>query len=251
MKQRFYSLFEFFLLKHFPPHQIICVSDNIKSKFINYGVNPGILKVLTNAISIIPKDNIKLYEMPEDIKPLVVNKRIISYIGRLSYEKGADVLISAMKRLVIKQDDIFLILAGDGPLMNQLKIFANSMGLKDKIYFAGYRNDAMNIMANSEIIIMPSRTEGLPISLLEAMLLAKPVIASKVGGIPHVINHGADGILVPSENEIELSAAIFNLLQNEHLLRSIGICARKKIIKEYDIMDRVAKLVQIIYKLSF
>ena len=117
-------------------------------------------------------------------------------VGRLSPEKGFDVLLKAIARVVEDGVDVSLVIFGEGSLRRRLEELVAMLGLGDRVKLPGFVANAAATFSCFDFLVMPSLTEGLPITLLEAMRGQLPVIASKVGGIPNVLENGAGGILV-------------------------------------------------------
>jgi len=152
---------------------------------------------------------------------------VVLTIARLIADKGVDVLLKSAALLITenpslaKRPLIFRI-AGDGPEMSQLKKTAQELGIEEYVEFLGFRKDIYGVIKSSDVVVLCSRNEGLGISLLEAMALRKPVIASKVGGIPEIINDGVTGILVSPDDPQELSRAIAHIFCNDKLAQRMG-----------------------------
>ena len=106
---------------------------------------------------------------------------------------------------------------GDGPNRAKLVLLAEKLGLKDQVVFAGHSQTPGDFIKNTSVFVLPSRSEGIPNVLLEAMALKKPVVATRVGGVPEVIRHEHDGLLVPPDDPHSLAAAIDRLRENHSL----------------------------------
>jgi glycosyltransferase involved in cell wall biosynthesis len=154
------------------------------------------------------------------------NTRIILYAGRLVKEKGADVLIQAA--CLLQMTDWLLIIAGDGPEMTNLKTLCSSTGMEDRLRFLGTRLDIPQLMAVSDLVVLPSRWEGLPLTLLEAMAAGKPVVACRVGGAPEVIRDGVEGFLVPPENPEAMKVAIEKVFQEPGKAMLLGGAGKQR-----------------------
>ena len=177
------------------------------------------VKLIPNAIdpADLPDEELKLFD-----------KQIV-FIGRLSKEKGPDILLKAFKKI---RTDAHLVFIGDGPLKSQLEAEAKG---HERIHFLGYkpRYEALKILKASEIFVLPSRHEGLSTAILEAMALKVPVIATKVGGNPELINENS-GILVDPENPKQLAEAITMLLNDEKKARDLAKNAYNKVMTKYN-----------------
>ncbi|MDI9623835.1 MAG: glycosyltransferase [Methanothermobacter sp.] len=153
-------------------------------------------------------------------------KPIILFVGNLVPQKGVEYLLKAKKLL---KRDSKLVIVGGGPLLEKLKNIVEKENIKDVI-FTGPRTDINNIMAAADIIVLPSVSEGIPIVLLEAMAMAKPIIATKVGGIPEIVDESV-GILIEPKNPKELADAIDKLLSDEKGRKRLGKNGLKKAAK--------------------
>ena len=136
-------------------------------------------------------------------------------VGRLSPEKGFDVLFRAIALAVEKGVNISLVLFGEGRLRPKLEDLILQLGLQEQIKMPGFMSNVAATFPCFDLLVMPSLTEGLPITLLEAMRGHLPVIASRVGGIPNVLENGVGGILVEPNDERGLAAAISDLAGSE------------------------------------
>ncbi|MEM2179039.1 MAG: glycosyltransferase family 4 protein [Candidatus Methanomethylicaceae archaeon] len=211
--------------------KITVVSKKAREYYLGRGFE---VEYIPNAIDlkIIPEKGIKEYD-----------KQIV-YVGRLSKEKGVDILIKAFEEI----EDCHLLIIGDGPERNTLIKFAKG---NPRIHFLGYkpREEAIKYIKGSDILVLPSRQEGLSTTILEAMACKTPVIATNVGGNPEIIEHMKTGILVKSENIQEIKEAIKLLLENKELAKKIKEEAYNLIIKEYEwnrVIEKYLKLYNII-----
>jgi glycosyltransferase involved in cell wall biosynthesis len=213
--------------------RIVAVSKFIKRELIELGVEEERIITIYN-----PAPNW------EKIKIRRNNKKIVLFAGgRITKEKGFNILIKALKLVVRKYKNVELRLAGDGPFLKELKKIVMAEGLKEYVEFIGkisYRN-MMQEFFNSDIVIFPS-THPEPFGRIpiEAMVCEKPVIASKIGGIPEVVEDGISGLLVPPSDAEELSEAIVKLIENEELREKMGIEGRRIAREKFNI-ENIAK----------
>lgn len=163
----------------------------------------------------------------------------IGMIGRLSHEKGADVLLAAFSQLRAAGRDYALVLIGDGPECAGLEELVRSHGLEGEVLFTGYVDRASRLMACFDVLAMPSRTEGLPITLLEAMVAGVPVVASRVGQIPAVVENGACGTLIDPEDAGALATGLARLIEDKGQRDALVARAQARVSKDYG-MSRVA-----------
>ena len=131
---------------------------------------------------------------------------VVGTVGRLDYQKAPDVLIEALARL--DRADVFSVWVGDGPGRVAAETLARQRGVADRMRFLGNRDDVPALLAGFDIFALPSRYEGLPCAIAEAMTCGVPVIASAVNSVPEMVVPGRTGLLVPAENPAALAAAI-------------------------------------------
>jgi glycosyltransferase involved in cell wall biosynthesis len=132
--------------------------------------------------------------------------RVIVMAGRMTAQKGWDVLLEAAARLAAARGDLAWVLVGDGPLRAALTRRAADLDLA--VRFTGARSDMADVLGAADVVVLASRSEGLPFTLLEAMALGMPVVATRVGGVPEVVEDGRSGRLVPRDDPAALAGAV-------------------------------------------
>jgi glycosyltransferase involved in cell wall biosynthesis len=148
---------------------------------------------------------------------------VITIVASLTPNKGHGVLLDAFAQVVNKHPLTKLLVVGAGPLMEKLRDVAGHLGIASKVIFTGQRRDITSLLQLSDISLLPSITrEGLGIALIEAMAMGLPLIGTKVGGIPEVIEHNTNGLLVSPGNSPELAAAIVTLVQDGQMRKRMG-----------------------------
>lgn len=157
----------------------------------------------------------------------------IGAIGRLSKEKGFDYLIESFHLLAQNGFDGRLIIIGDGPKRNSLEALVSRLGLKDKVFMPGYRQDAWRYMPFFDIFAVSSITEGLPITLLEAMQAKTPIVATGVGGIPEALENGRAGVVVEPCKPDGLATATARIYDDPTLAYDMTTVAYEKATTEY------------------
>ncbi len=161
---------------------------------------------------------------------------VIGTVCRLTPIKGIEYLLTAVSQLAKERElgEIRVLIAGDGPLRSELEDLATALDIGHKTLFLGMRADVYDLMSLFDIYVLPSLHEGIPMALLEAMTLGCPVVASRVGGIPEMINDGIEGRLVPPQDVPALREAIRELLLSNTLRKEMGQAAQKRISQDYD-----------------
>lgn len=161
------------------------------------------------------------------------NATHLLFTGRLVYQKGLDLLLEALSDL--KDLTWSLTIVGDGPELVPLMEQANSLGLDDRIDFVGWkaRQDLLPYYHEANLFVFPSRHEGMPNALLEAMSCGLPAIATDIAGNQELVVHGENGLLVPSEDVDALRDALRTLIAQAHLRAEMGDAARQHILESY------------------
>jgi len=145
--------------------------------------------------------------------------------ARLHAQKGHVYLLRAATTVL----DAIFVLAGDGPERRPLEDLCLRLGLGDRVSFLGHQEDIPQLLAACDLFVLPSLYEGLPLSVLEAMASAKPVVATNVGGTDEVVLHGATGVLVPPKDSKALAAAIGTLLTDRAMAACYGQAGKKRV----------------------
>ncbi len=157
----------------------------------------------------------------------------IGTVGRLEARKGTRTLIEALARLDGAIGDAHLVVAGDGPLRDELAGLATRLGVADRVRLLGNRDDVRDLLAALDVFALPSLTEGMSNALLEAMAMALPLVATAVGGNPEVVTDAEHGLLVPPGDPEPLARAIARLLANRDDGARMGAAARRRVEERY------------------
>lgn len=144
---------------------------------------------------------------------------LVANVGNLYPVKGQDVLVSAASRVLRERPELplHIAIAGRGEQESTLRSMAQEAGIADRVHLLGFRDDIPDLLAASDIFALPSRSEGLPLALLEAMSAGTPIIASAVGGIPEVVRDGETALLFPAGSAQDLASALLRLATDREL----------------------------------
>jgi len=176
-------------------------------------------------------------------RPSVRDTRKTICVARLTHQKGIDVLLRAFS--LVSHTDIGITLAGSGELDSDLRRMAEELGLGKRVHFAGWVEDIAARLDSSDLFVLPSRSEGQPIALLEALAAGLPSIASAVSGIPEALAGGSYGALVPPEDPRALSTAITAYYDNPTDLRSRVRAARHHLRLHHDPATNLSRVVDL------
>jgi glycosyltransferase involved in cell wall biosynthesis len=161
-------------------------------------------------------------------------------VANLRGEKGHDVLLDAAALVGRTLPGVRFQLVGDGPMQATLAARAEALGIRHVVDFLGHREDVPHLLQQSDLFVLPSRTEAFPNGLLEAMAAGLPVIASDVGGIPELVEHDRNGVLVPVGDAAALADAILRLARDPERAATLGAMARQTIEGRYSFQRMVA-----------
>jgi glycosyltransferase involved in cell wall biosynthesis len=159
--------------------------------------------------------------------------QIVGTVGRLVPVKGHDVLLQAASSLLKRRRNLKFLIVGDGPLMSRLAGLARELGIEKEVILAGQRDDVYDLVTCMDIFTLPSTHEGIPMVLLEALALKRPVVASRVGGIPEVVENGISGLLVEPSNVTELEQGIDRILQDRSYANGLGQAGRVQVEENF------------------
>ncbi|MDR1475103.1 MAG: glycosyltransferase family 4 protein [Holosporales bacterium] len=160
-------------------------------------------------------------------------EKLITAIGRLDKNKNHRLLIQSFSRISNDFSDWKVEILGEGPEKNALQKQINDLGLRDRVRLCGLTEDVFSVLDKSSIFAMPSRFEGLPNALCEAMLAELPVIYSNISGADELINPGETGLLVKSNDDGQFAESMGTLIQNQDLREKLGKNAKKHIIENF------------------
>lgn len=163
------------------------------------------------------------------------NEKIILTMARIVNEKGIQHLIAAMPKILANYNDAKLVIAGKGPMLEELKRIARNLNISEKVYFTGYlKGDQVQKMyKNADIAVFPSTYEPFGIVALEGMLSGLPTVVSDVGGLNEIVEHGLTGLKSYAGNSNSIADSILTILKDENLARKIAENGRKEVIENY------------------
>ncbi len=214
--------------------RFVCVSDDSGRLAVRQGVRPRKVRTIRNGIDVqrFPCTG------PRPDGPAVL-------VARLSPEKDIDTLLRATA-LVVREDPAFrLEIAGDGPCLPALRQTASELGLQTHVRFLGQVRDVAGLLARAGLFVLSSLSEGISLTLLEAMASGLPIVATRVGGNPEVVAEGETGILVPAQNPAALAAALLRLCRDGAEVVRLGMAGRRRVETHFDVRRMVAEYEQL------
>jgi glycosyltransferase involved in cell wall biosynthesis len=151
---------------------------------------------------------------------------LVLAVGNLLPIKGHSILLEALSRLPAGSDKAVLAIAGAGPEESKLRALAIDLGIADRVHLLGFRSDVPDLLHGADIFAMPSRYEGLPMAIIEAMLAGRAIVASDVGGMRELLHDSSVGLLVPPDDATALAQRLSELVRDPGLRGRLGEAAR-------------------------
>ena len=213
---------------------VIVLSEEWQQWLVARGFAPKRLAVMHNAVPV-PAQSCSPYAHQD-----------VLFLGRLDVRKSPDVLLRSSKKTLEQHPDATLLFGGDG-YPERYEALARELGIADRCEFLGWitGEDKERLFERAGIYCLPSKNEGMPMSVLEAMAHGVPTIATPVGGVPQVIEDGVNGFLMPVDDEERLSELLCNLMDSQDLRTSIGSAGRETISDHFNIERNVEELVRL------
>ncbi|MCS7062172.1 MAG: glycosyltransferase family 4 protein [Anaerolineae bacterium] len=204
--------------------RIIAVSrDNAEALTQLYGIHPARIEVIHNGVDLPVFDAAFIAQARADLRTelgIAPNDQIVLTLARLAPNKGHCYLIEAMPEVIRRFPNVHFVFAGAPDEQAALEQLAGALNVRDRLHLLGFRTDAPRLLAGSNVFALPSLGEGLPLSVIEALAAGLPVVATRVGGVPEVIRHGENGLLVPPADTSALRDALLTVLSLDEVMRA-------------------------------
>ena len=219
--------------------RIVVVSHQMAQALEARGFPPTKLRVIHNACLVAPQRDGTPAAWSADAPP------VVGVIGRLSYEKGVDIALLAHRLVTQRCRAARLWVMGEGPEHAPLMRLADRLGIASSVEWLGYQEEPAQFYGRMAVVLIPSRSEGLPNVALEAMAHGIPVVAAAVGGVPEVVSDGHAGLLAPAKDVEGLAQRVLRLLEDASLRRRLGQQGRKDVYARFSLEGRVRALARI------
>ncbi len=220
-------------------HGIVAVSDLTMKKALEEGIQKDKISVIPNGIVPITLNEADRSEVRKQMGA-GENDVVLLSVGRLVYQKAHEYLVSALPAVLKESPNVKVGICGDGLLRADIEKQIQSLGLEKEIKLFGMQANVTKYLAAADVFVLPSRWEGLPIALLEAMSAGLPVIATRVEGVDEVVEEGVHGMLVQPESTEELVKAILQLSKDVAQRHQMGDAARLRVLERYTV-DRMCE----------
>jgi glycosyltransferase involved in cell wall biosynthesis len=222
--------------------RVICVSPDLVTASRRAGVAARRCVLIENGID---TDEYRRRTGAAEAKAragVPAGRLVVGAVGRLSEEKGFDLLVRAADRLLREGLDLELWVVGTGDQRPALERLIAGLGRCDRVRLLGYRADTVDLYHAMDVFVLSSLREGLPNVLLEAMALEVPVLATRVAGVPRLVRDGADGLLIEPGGEAELAGGLRRLLADAGLRGRLAAAGRRVIEDRYSFRARMDKV---------
>jgi glycosyltransferase involved in cell wall biosynthesis len=243
IRKKIYSLFDRFSEKFVD--RFVVVSDALRDKMIRgRGIPPEKVTRIYNGIEVdhyLPQDQNRSRERIRNEFNIEEDTLFIGAIGRLVWQKGFEFLIQAMPKVLTEFPQTKVLIAGEGPLREELEEVAERLKIKEHIIFSGFRADIKEILTAIDILVIPSLLEGFPMITLEGIAMAKPIIATRIDGINEQIVDGESGILIPPRDPSAIAEAIVRVITEKELAHSLGLGGRRRVEREFTVERMVSE----------
>jgi glycosyltransferase involved in cell wall biosynthesis len=226
---------------------LVYVAQRVRDESVGSGLSPAKRSiVIANGIDLgnfrrsVDRDRLRhSFNLPP-------GARVITFIGRLDEQKGLDLLLEATAHLLPGVDGIEVWLVGDGPIRAELQRQAAKLGIDDRVKFWGYQAQIDRYLYASDIFVLPSSYEGMPIVLLEALAAGIPCVVSQVGDNDLVVEDGKQGLTIPPNDVAALTNAISLLLRSPevHRLMSEAAICRSEDFSDEHMAQRFSEVYQ-------
>jgi glycosyltransferase involved in cell wall biosynthesis len=241
-RTRLYYFIDRMALRHY--ERIICVSEDLVGRCRQAGVPASRCVLIENGIDVADYCRSR----PPDAARADLGLAPVATIGaagRLSAEKGFDILIRAVDRLLAGGVEVQLMIAGEGPDRESLAQLICKLGREDRIRLLGYRPDPVELYESMDVYALSSLREGFPNVLLEAMAMEVPVVATRINGVPSLVTPGETGEIVEPDSVEQLAEALRRLLTDAERRAKYAVAGRLLVESKYSFAKRMAKLIRL------
>jgi len=221
---RLYGYLDRLVLRHFT--RVVAVSAAVRMRLIDSGVLKERVSIIRNGVEV------HAFRSQERIARRL-GPLTMGFAGRLSIEKGADLFLRIAGAVHEKLPTVRFLIVGEGPERGRLNLLIEQLGLREFVSMPGRCDDMPTFYASLDILVSSSRTEGLPMGLLEAMASRVPIVATDVGDVSSLVRDGETGFLVPSGELDRMENGIIELLQDESLRDRFGAAGRELVAREF------------------
>lgn len=226
---------------------VISVSDGVKDVLVDAGIKSELISTVHSSV---PNSFWQYDADGERIRSEfgLDSTQVITAVGHIERRKGIDTLIDAMPRILQEVPNARALIVGGGSHRRRIEDRVTAMGLVGEVILPGFRNDIPDILAASDVVVSPSYLEGCCNSLMEAMAAGRPLIGTKVGGTPEIIEHWVNGLLIPPKDPEALAWAAVRILKDRKLAADFGKAGRRIVREKFSVDMMVEDTLQVYYR---
>jgi len=244
---RIYRMLDLLVLRFFS--RVITVSEELRQQLLTAGLRGERVITVHNAIdpvAFISQGTQSISWLRQQLG-IGRDQPLIATVGRLIPGKGHRYFLAAAKQVLQARPEARFLVVGEGPLRGKLEALSAALGIQHAVSFLGFRQDVAALMEASDLIVLPSLEEGQPVVLLEALALAKPVVATAVGGVSEVVRHKETGLLVPPRDSDELARAMLYLLDHPDEGARMGQKGQEVVARDFTV-EAMAEKTAAVYR---
>jgi glycosyltransferase involved in cell wall biosynthesis len=229
--------------------RILAISNGVRDVLMNDGIAQDRIEVVPSGIDLSRFDSSLSPEPVRRELGLDAKAFVVGTVAHFADHKGHRYLVEAMPRVMAAAPETRWLLVGDGELRKSVEEQTARLGVSPYVVFTGFRTDIPHLLAAMDLFVLPSVLEGLGTSTMDAMAMGKPVVATRTGGIPEVVQSGVTGFLVPPKDPAALADAILRLIRDAPLRRQMGLVGRRRAVERFGADVMVERTEQIYRRL--
>ncbi len=219
----------------------IAVSEAMRRFGVEQGLVPAQkVTVIYNAIPVAPEAEEPIRAIRAELG-LRQDAKVVATAGRFEPQKGLPYFLQMARIVLVQEPNVQFLVVGDGPMRDELKRLANDLGIGHAVVFIGWRDDVPRLLCCADVFCFPSLWESFGIALAEAMMIGRPVVATRVDGIPEVVEDGRTGLLVPPRDPDAMARATRRLFAHPELARQMGQRGQERVRKRFSLDKMIAR----------
>ena len=222
--------------------RVVVLADHYRRLILRMGFDPQQVAVIPSGVDVTPlRSSAGRINMRQRLG-IDPERPTVGALTRLSHEKGVDTFLRSVARLVRTHPNVMAIVFGTGPEEHSLKALADKLAITDHVVWAGYVEEAMDALLALDVVAQTSRYEALPQALMEAMVMARPIVATPVGGCPELVVDGETGYVVPTAEPELIAGAVGRLLSDPPHARRLGQAGAQRVEDFYTMKHWVQRI---------
>jgi len=221
---------------------VICVSEDLHDRCLQCGVPADRCVLIENGIDTEQFARTQTTAQAKARLGLPNDRLVIGAVGRLSREKGFDLLLRAAHQLLVEGLNACVVIAGEGDEETDLRALADELGIDDRVHLLGYCADPRPVFEAMDVFALSSHREGLPNVLLEAAAMEVPIVATRIAGVPRLVLDDETGLLIEPGSSQSLAEALARILKDESLRYSLRHAGRRRVETNYSFAERIRKI---------